>query len=389
MRGPQSVESIVPEASAEAIGTAILGPSARTLQQLRSVYLFGARKLGRAAKVHCERVGIAVAGFLDNDPALSGTRLDGVPVLPPAALAECAEQIPVIICSIPHQASMENQLRELDVAPTYFYPQLSIADPAGFPSFEIFAGLTQDLASHREHYRAMHAALHDEASRRCLRNILRYRMSFDTAHLTAVRSAAQRHYFEPDVIGLGDAEVFVDGGGYDGDTTEAFIRACGGTFDQVFLFEPDSNLLTRARHRLRAHAPAVRFVEKALYRDQGVLRFRSGDLDGTIAADGDVSIEATSIDHALDRPATFIKLDVEGAEEAAIEGARQQIEQHTPKLAVSAYHRPDHLWKLWKMLATMVPGGYRYFLRHYSDSSIDTVLYAVPAYDTGGGRDDR
>ena len=38
----------------------------------------------------------------------------------------------------------------------------------------------------------------------------------------------------------------------------------------------------------------------------------------------------------------FIKMDIEGAETRAITGGRETLARHRPRLAISAYHAPDH-----------------------------------------------
>jgi len=73
----------------------------------------------------------------------------------------------------------------------------------------------------------------------------------------------------------------------------------------------------------------------------------------------------------------FIKMDIEGAEQQAIEGAAETIRRFRPKLALSAYHRPEDMHLLMDMVAQLHP-GYRFSMRHYDPKGLnDTVLYAV------------
>jgi hypothetical protein len=50
---------------------------------------------------------------------------------------------------------------------------------------------------------------------------------------------------------------------------------------------------------------------------------------------------------------------------------------HLPGLAVSLYHRPDHLWKI-PLQIRYVSQQYRFYLRYHGYSSFDLVLYGVP-----------
>lgn len=74
---------------------------------------------------------------------------------------------------------------------------------------------------------------------------------------------------------------------------------------------------------------------------------------------------------------TFLKLDIEGAEMEALRGAGQIIRTQKPKLAVSVYHRRDDIWRIPMLLLSYVP-TYRFYLRVYSFTGKDTVLYAIP-----------
>ena len=74
---------------------------------------------------------------------------------------------------------------------------------------------------------------------------------------------------------------------------------------------------------------------------------------------------------------TFVKMDVEGAELGALAGAAGLIEAHAPMLALSAYHRQDHLWRVLLTVAAIQP-AYRFFLRPHNEEGWDLVLYAVP-----------
>lgn len=73
----------------------------------------------------------------------------------------------------------------------------------------------------------------------------------------------------------------------------------------------------------------------------------------------------------------FIKLDIEGAERNCLEGARKTIEKYHPRLAICAYHLQDDLLVLYEFIKSL-HGSYDIKLRHYKDSSGDTILYGIP-----------
>ena len=62
---------------------------------------------------------------------------------------------------------------------------------------------------------------------------------------------------------------------------------------------------------------------------------------------------------------TYLRLEAEGSEAAALRGARGLIQASRPKLAVSVYHRPDDFLVLPKLIHEFNP-DYSFKLRHQS-----------------------
>lgn len=71
----------------------------------------------------------------------------------------------------------------------------------------------------------------------------------------------------------------------------------------------------------------------------------------------------------------FIKMDIEGAEYAALTGAERCIRRNHPILAVCVYHKKDDLFTIPKLILQF-NGNYKLYLRHYSDNQTETVIYA-------------
>jgi len=77
----------------------------------------------------------------------------------------------------------------------------------------------------------------------------------------------------------------------------------------------------------------------------------------------------------LDR-VDFIKMDIEGAEMAALEGAKNIIREFRPRLAISGYHKPEDLWDIPQKLTTL-NSGYQLVFGHHSPVQWESVFYAV------------
>ena len=71
----------------------------------------------------------------------------------------------------------------------------------------------------------------------------------------------------------------------------------------------------------------------------------------------------------------FIKMDIEGSELAALSGAEQTIRYKKPKLAISAYHKPEDLWEIPNKIKEQ-NSGYKLYFGHHSPIFWESVYYA-------------
>ena len=74
---------------------------------------------------------------------------------------------------------------------------------------------------------------------------------------------------------------------------------------------------------------------------------------------------------------TYIKMDIEGSELDALEGARNIINRHHPVLSICAYPVQDHLWRV-PALIHAIWDQYRLYFRPHEREGWDLVCYAVP-----------
>lgn len=91
------------------------------------------------------------------------------------------------------------------------------------------------------------------------------------------------------------------------------------------------------------------------------------------------SFDCTSLDDYADehlQRVDFIKMDIEGAEMDAIEGAANTIRRFKPRLAISGYHKPADLWEIPQKLRSLNP-GYELTFGHHSPVQWESVFYAA------------
>jgi len=187
-------------------------------------------------------------------------------------------------------------------------------------------------------------------------------------------------YFPEDVPdGRGYAR-FVDCGAYDGDTLLA-LRANRGPVESIVAFESDPESFAALAGRVRgdgsAFASSVLLYPCGVWRATEALPFAGGQGVGSgIDESGGARVQCVALDDALaGYDPSCIKMDIEGAETAALDGAREVVERARPDLAICVYHSIVDLCRIplrihrWNL-------GYRFFLRGHRPCNQEIVLYA-------------
>lgn len=192
-------------------------------------------------------------------------------------------------------------------------------------------------------------------------------------------------YFPRGIISLSENECFVDGGGFDGDTVEAFVKESKGNFNHIFTFEPDRNNFPKLLNRidsLKLESSKINSYQKGLYSENKKIGFTERGIGSYVTENKDNLnyIEVVTLDSFLDQNAkdkiSFIKLDIEGAEVEALKGMKDIIAKNKPKMAVCVYHTPEHFWEVPLYLKTLNP-EYKIYFRQHALSRLETVCYAV------------
>ena len=253
---------------------------------------------------------------------------------------------------------------------------------AGIYFFDVMGELLDNtfnrawLEANKAQFGEAYAMLADDLSRGTFEAFLNSKLGGAAQALAEVSRKEQ--YFPKDIIKLSDREVFVDGGAYTGDTLLTFLRLTGGHCTRCCAFEPDP--ATAARLAATVEKRGLRSVtvfNKGLWSAPATLPFAvwHGTSASAVSGGGEVSVEGVTVDR-LASDATFIKLDIEGAELEALKGAAQTIKRNRPKLAVCVYHKPGDLFEIPAFIRSLVP-EYRLYLRQHQPVACETVLYAV------------
>ena len=178
-------------------------------------------------------------------------------------------------------------------------------------------------------------------------------------------------------------EVFVDVGSLNGQTTVDFVKWCKGEYDGAYVFEANTNMADICKQTLEKNKiKNVTFFSKAAWNKKDVLSFQAteGMHPGGSRVDdaaGNIKVEADTIDNCLNgEKVTFIKMDIEGSELNALQGARETIEKYKPRLAISLYHKPEDIVEI-PYIINDIRDDYQFGIRQYASNMQETVLYAI------------
>lgn len=343
------------------------------------VYIWGIGALGKFAVEQFEKNNIKVKGIMTSETKQIHTTYKNIPFVD---LEMISEKDPVIICCMAYPLIAE----KLDFIghKKYFYYETLPFLCKEFDSYYIgFQGMWEVLIRNRKKIKDLQILFaHDEVSLEVLKNVLLYRYTFETSYLDqAYLMSVERGniYFEHSIVNLREDEVFIDCGGFTGDTTEAFIMHTHNQYKKILLFEPDKKIMQTAQNNLKDYKNIV-FINKGIGKQEGKLFFdEKGSIGGgMMSSEGTTEIMVTSIDETvMEYHPTYIKMDIEGSESDALSGAVKTISSYRPKLAVCVYHHPQDMFELTEFIQKLGL-NYKFYLRHYSRMYDDTVLYCIP-----------
>lgn len=171
-------------------------------------------------------------------------------------------------------------------------------------------------------------------------------------------------------------DIVLDCGAFTGNTSLYFAQRVGPA-GKVFAFEPIPSIFEELEKNT-AGMSNIKAIKAAVAGHSGVIDFEERGAGSYQSEFGSLAVKAVSIDdfcHStrLNR-VDFIKMDIEGSEEAALRGATKTIKRFRPRLALSAYHKSTDIVNLPVLVHDLAP-GYTFALRHGSNTKCETVLY--------------
>ncbi|MCR9253806.1 MAG: FkbM family methyltransferase [bacterium] len=193
-------------------------------------------------------------------------------------------------------------------------------------------------------------------------------------------------YEQSESVKVEEGDTIIDAGGCWGDTALSFAHQTGNG-GKVFCFEfipKNLEILSKNLELNPVLQDRIDVIKRPLWSSSGVQTYYIDNGPGSKVSfekmqnpDGEVetiSIDRFVIDNKVEK-IDFIKMDIEGAEIPALNGALQTIKDHKPKLAISIYHSLDDFVEIIQLI-DQTNLGYKFYLGHYTIHNFETVLYA-------------
>lgn len=183
----------------------------------------------------------------------------------------------------------------------------------------------------------------------------------------------------------------VEGGVYDGQDTYHFLEVLkkSKNFKRLFAFDPFLESLFKGEYFEKIDTNSCEFHENVLWDTEERVGFkvdRANPANSKVLRESEIEKigftgkmhNTVTIDSFLKKtgvPVNLIKLDVEGAEMNVLNGAKDSILKWRPKIAVSIYHRKEHLLEIPEFLLSLHK-DYKFSISVNNPSFVDMVLYA-------------
>ena len=340
--------------------------------ETRDILLYGMGNGADKLLAVCEQRGIPVRGVFASDGFVRGHSFHGMRVMP---YSEVESIYPPNGCVVllAFGSSRPEVMALFDrVAARYplFVPDLPVCGNTLFDA--------AFFAQNRDRFEKARALFCDEASKALFD--LALRCKYEGAH--ALFDLAVSEHDAWDLLPAMHITAMADLGAYNGDTAREAMQKCPA-LDFVLAVEPDKRNFRKLsdwaangteKCTVECHRVAISDTcgeaafDSSGNRNAGLCTGRADDI-----------VQTATLDHLLKgRRVDYVKLDVEGAEHAALCGAAQSIRTHRPALRVACYHRSEDLFDLPLLLGELCENYALHLVRTRGYPCWDMDIVAIP-----------
>lgn len=175
-------------------------------------------------------------------------------------------------------------------------------------------------------------------------------------------------------------DVVIDGGAFTGNTALYFSQ-CVGHNGRVYSFEPGPEVFSTLKKNTQKLGNVFP-VEAGIGSKDGFAYITGNSCGALVTDSGRIKINIRSLDSFVREmkinKVDFIKFDIEGSEEEGLDGARETIQQFSPKMAICIYHKPQDMFSIAEKIIS-INNNYQFYIKHNSNWLWETVLFCMPS----------
>lgn len=340
------------------------------------ICIFGAGALGISICAWLKNSGIMVSFLCDNDLSKVGFNYyENIPCISYSELYKQKDDVYVIVAieNNEHNKIVNEQLKDF---------KYITRNPLGISAY-----LLQDFNLDEDMFvkgvKDNIDLFADDFSKDIYRKLINVRLQskiidYDNLYFEDIYCGKQ--YLVDDIFDFKQINTVIDCGAYTGDTLDCFIRENVG--NEFYCFEMDrhiySSLVNNINIKYKNFNKKIFAFQYGVGKRNETITYIS-DMGGgsKICKNTDETSEIVTLDNMkFSKKISMIKMDIEGAELDALEGARNLISREHPILAISMYHDFEQFIKIPQYIR-QIDSNYKVFVRHHKYTLDDTVCYGI------------
>jgi len=339
------------------------------------IALFGCGNALKYAFSFLKLNGLHPTILIDNNEKIIGTKINGLVVHG----FDCFKQMKeLIVLIVPQDLLITKQIND-QLAGTVSSENIYSFDFIHFMIYKQIQTVNTFKDFARENIDSLNWLfdnLEDDKSKETLIGFISGRITSDYHYYKEV--FVENNYFVEGIVSLGAEEVFIDCGAFNGDTVCEFVRRTK-SYSKIYAFEADASNFKLLESCIKENNfPNISIYNKAVWNKEATITFdTTEDVLSRVSGTGSITVQAVALDDVVNCPVTHIKMDIEGAEYEALEGAKGIIAAYKPKLTIAVYHKYDDIIRI-PLLIKKIEPNYKLYLRHHMPCGAELILYAIP-----------
>lgn len=338
-------------------------------QEKNDIYLYGAGYVAANIRKILEKSHIDFCGYIVDEKYLpkdeKSRTIDGKPIISVNNLMRDS----VAVMAVYRDIGDGVELKHDKIKKTY---------KRDFSSYIQFGAISEEFLSiNLQAFNETFNKLADFESRTAMMSFItqKYQGCYEKPY------SGHTQYYDTDIFIPEEDMIFLDCGAFDGDTIIGFMDFLKQnnirSYKKCYALEPDKDNYDILKKNMTGYENIETYQLGAFNKRETLLFEEKNTVSSSISSSGSIQIEVDSIDNILKgAPVSYIKMDIEGSELKALEGARETILKHKPKIAVCVYHKAEDLITIPQFLLSL-NSNYKLYLRNNAPAGVETVLYAI------------